>query len=653
MNRRMAQIQSVTSCVGILRFISDMKCTHKFTRNHVDKNRNGRRNTVTPDEQLKAAMRHVPFGSVFSCSNPIASALTLRSMQLFLMLIGLYAIFEDFIVSWSVRQPPVSSRFKFVSLSPRNPMAGAASISIAELGVLHGLAGVGQQGAEVMSQTVEGNEFTILLSNEVRWDTWYFRTAWNESAEYDPVRFQFLVWHDGKWQQAGSSSYLSCSGFLIFLDGLYQTTEERGRLQVFQIFQPDASYYFDQFAKIFCGLILFGAGLCGVVDKKFIGQKLIRIMHPLSFLIHVLEAVFTVSQGGSYSRPRAVALATIDAVHFYFIWNDELSNSIAWGGIHVVLTGIAVYPFVSFGPYSFSAICFYLGLPMLLFALVVKTFRLLTTQSAHRVIQGDKNKYEVIWDKVLAETGDAAFKELKDLSSPFATKRSPKACAVSEFSVLGKLWRFFANRSTGSELRQLDKHGQPVTSLTYLYEQAKKLDVQLRRKTLGWVSSSKGLLRQRCETCLCFPEEDHDIVPYMEGSRVEDYVWAHVKSIQRCVEKVMRCYGGDVSCLLDVCRQCVIFDSVAELTECLRAILKDPDVVVERIKNNLEPTRDSVRSGGYRHVALNLRIASAETREDGTDWHICELQMVLKSFYMLRNERGHARYICFRNIMGE
>ncbi|EKX46504.1 hypothetical protein GUITHDRAFT_152389 [Guillardia theta CCMP2712] len=180
-----------------------------------------------------------------------------------------------------------------------------------------------------------------------------------------------------------------------------------------------------------------------------------------------------------------------------------------------------------------------------------------------------------------------------------------------------------------------------------------KLDTHLRRKTLGWVSSSKGLLRHKAAASSWFPEDDDDIGPYVEGSGVNDYVWAHVKSIQRCVEKVMRCYGGDVSCLLDVCRQCIIFDSVSDLTKCLRAILQDPDVVVERIKNNLDPTADSVRSGGYRHVALNLRIASEETRREDTDWHICELQMVLRSFYLLRSERGHARYISFRNIMGE
>jgi hypothetical protein len=44
----------------------------------------------------------------------------------------------------------------------------------------------------------------------------------------------------------------------------------------------------------------------------------------------------------------------------------------------------------------------------------------------------------------------------------------------------------------------------------------------------------------------------------------------------------------------------LVFEKVDDLVECLETILKDEQVVVERIKNRLDEEHDAAASSGYR-----------------------------------------------------
>ena len=46
----------------------------------------------------------------------------------------------------------------------------------------------------------------------------------------------------------------------------------------------------------------------------------------------------------------------------------------------------------------------------------------------------------------------------------------------------------------------------------------------------------------------------------------------------------------------------------------------------------MDPNYSSILSGGYRDVALNLKILSAWTKSMGLDMHVCEVQLILKAF---------------------
>ncbi len=69
-----------------------------------------------------------------------------------------------------------------------------------------------------------------------------------------------------------------------------------------------------------------------------------------------------------------------------------------------------------------------------------------------------------------------------------------------------------------------------------------------------------------------------------------------------------------------------------DLTSCLKTIAADREVHIVRIKNRLDLLFDEETSAGYRDLALNLRISTECTRSLGLEGHVCELQLILKSF---------------------
>ena len=87
---------------------------------------------------------------------------------------------------------------------------------------------------------------------------------------------------------------------------------------------------------------------------------------------------------------------------------------------------------------------------------------------------------------------------------------------------------------------------------------------------------------------------------------------------------------------MDICRQSIIFETVAGVNACLAAIAADGDVALARIKNRMHPAFDAAVSAGFRNVALNLRIQSAEARRMGVHGHVCEVQLLLRQFAELK-----------------
>jgi hypothetical protein len=92
----------------------------------------------------------------------------------------------------------------------------------------------------------------------------------------------------------------------------------------------------------------------------------------------------------------------------------------------------------------------------------------------------------------------------------------------------------------------------------------------------------------------------------------------------------------DVSRLLDLCRQSIIFESIDDLATCLRTIDNDPDVHILRIKNRLDPNYNSLTTAGYRDVELNMLISNQATVDLGINTHVCEMQLIHQPYAELK-----------------
>ena len=73
---------------------------------------------------------------------------------------------------------------------------------------------------------------------------------------------------------------------------------------------------------------------------------------------------------------------------------------------------------------------------------------------------------------------------------------------------------------------------------------------------------------------------------------------------------------------MDICRQLIVFETISDIHRCLEEIHKDKTVRIVRIKNRLTPNYNASETGGYRDVALNIRMSSLSLHS--ADYHHAE-----------------------------
>ena len=140
--------------------------------------------------------------------------------------------------------------------------------------------------------------------------------------------------------------------------------------------------------------------------------------------------------------------------------------------------------------------------------------------------------------------------------------------------------------------------------------------------------------------------------------RSQDKLWAPckgrlvmggVKSIERGIEKVDVAYGGDVSRVLDVCRERIVFESIKDMGDCLEALMADPEVSVVRVKSSMtRPGLNPVVNTGLQFISVNMRIQNSSTKRLAVSAHVCEVLFMLRSAAQASIEH-HKDYIGNRN----
>ncbi len=156
------------------------------------------------------------------------------------------------------------------------------------------------------------------------------------------------------------------------------------------------------------------------------------------------------------------------------------------------------------------------------------------------------------------------------------------------------------------------------------------LGLRGRAKAQEWAGKSGGM----------FPTMGGAFVRWEElqgDAELQDSVrWEDLKQEERAIEKVIRCYGEDVSRLVDVCRQSIVFAEVDQLAACFELIASDPAAELMRVKNRMSLGLDGRESAGFRNVSMNLRIRDEDAKSFGVDTHVCELQLLLLDFAKLQ-----------------
>ena len=157
-----------------------------------------------------------------------------------------------------------------------------------------------------------------------------------------------------------------------------------------------------------------------------------------------------------------------------------------------------------------------------------------------------------------------------------------------------------------------------VASLDQLYLQAALLQEIFADKVQGWACAANGYAVAGADADGLTNSRTNDLINWADAlARPElkhQVKFASIKRVDRCFEKASRSYANDVSRLVDIVRQTIIFHSLEDLTECLKAVKNDDTVKIMRLKNRYSSTYDSTKSAGYRDCNLNLLVSTPSSQ---------------------------------------
>lgn len=624
-----------------------------------------RRNTSSREKQghlldFWNAMETVSAFSVFFVRRPVQGALTKRLWRYFFLILAMsgmgmtlafayyhYAVWHSY---------PI---YRFTATGNRIDWSAGAKPAAHGLGAF----GVANYPCPVHERVVkveeDGPTMTVHYAHPVSMNAFWIRTAnGTNSTPYDPIRFWLEGSNDGEaWTVVGASVYMDMvwGGFGMF-DYQFGTTAERNTVQIVGVYEyvrivNMLQWQLVDFTFIACGVAAIRA-MCGNLRSvSVLGTGMLLTFASMCTLgVHTLLSapgsrlesltareqakhiikfsfIFLILGGTVLVRQRWIpyaawlAMAYGVAIQLSQEWVNFERGIIAPTPILCTLVAI-------FGVFSL--------------ALLVR-FHIL--QFSRRVVADDKHQYDVLWESIVA-TQREQLEALSDLSV--------RACASSELprqyyssAIIAGINAPFERAPSRSDRLASRAKAVPIMDINQIYAQATCVHTLLLSKVQGWAGDSGGM----------FPAHDGSLVRWESargsGEERRRVKWGQIKREARAVEKVIRCYGEDVSRLVDVCRQSIVFSSVSELAHCLQLMADDEGVELVRVKNRMSLAEDGAASAGFRNVSVNLRVVEEGARSFGVDTHVCEVQLLLSDFAALQKSEGHKRYVHFRNVRGE
>jgi hypothetical protein len=297
---------------------------------------------------------------------------------------------------------------------------------------------------------------------------------------------------------------------------------------------------------------------------------------------------------------------------------------------------------------------------------------------AQKLVEEDKRTYDELWAReVEKDEGQCSLKHLAEVVKMLGLDQAEGGHLTANVPQLHRKLRSFErpasrfshsfnlSRCLGEDTfchslnvcsiaHSLDKSAK-VYSYGQLYIQALVLQTALREKLQDWAMRSQGFVPIKVDQNVETETEAFAKWQDVEGDSVKRsrVKWPPLKKYKRGIEKLARVYGGDVSRLVDITRFSLYFDSFTDLTLALGVIVGDFEIKVERVKSRMSLEFDGKSSAGYRDILLNVRLCTKTTGMLGCDTHICEIQLILRSFGELKTAQGHERYAMFRDLRAE
>ena len=208
------------------------------------------------------------------------------------------------------------------------------------------------------------------------------------------------------------------------------------------------------------------------------------------------------------------------------------------------------------------------------------------------LVKHERSLYDAVWQNIV-RIDQNALKLLRSTTNGISARLGKTVVRQRHRSPQSVSWSKSCNQSSTAGSCEPE-----ICSLDQLFNQAAALCPFLRHKTKQLALQSNGLFAVQSlghEPRALHKWED------IRSSKVSSTIrWADLKPTDRALEKLLRSYNCEVSRLLDVCRQTIIFEHISDLTCCLEVMASDDEIEIVQLKNRMDEDYDASFSGGFR-----------------------------------------------------
>ena len=446
--------------------------------------------------------------------------------------------------------------FRFTPLELRShPILVVADPGVASIGLLH--SGCGLVGANI---STVGTSLMASFPETVGINGWWFTTA-SQSVARDPTRFILEASRDGAaWEMCGASRFVAvpstadaaCIGWSV---SAHNTTFARGAVETFSLEVP-WQFALDHMLVMMTHTL----GNLWVFLKASMHHPMeaSRTLLGSTCICSALYLASTVA----YVLHGNIAVAAIPGVYaLQFIHNScllsqvNILSEITWRvsagfaaagviqyliifsnaeGVRTIVNGyretLPLDVKTAFST-SFVGFCFFVW---------IKRGMARCVADARALVAPDQQAYGIVWSACLDSPSD--FSSLERIDAHIRAAWGHQRPGI-------------LRQRVGPSQAGVWSHMPPIRSFERIFAQAAVAAPLLRSKVKAWALQSGGMFpmiqAEEGTSRYCFERWDSIIGHAELVGRVK---WAKVKSKKRAVEKVYRCYAGDVSRLVDCCR---------------------------------------------------------------------------------------------------